>query len=139
MLKFHIIAAAIFLLAGEARAEDEREAMIRKAAAAEESSRAAATIARVQGEWGALIANRVRKFWAMPIGAPERFMCKVDVGLTPDGAVLSAAVVQDCGGAAMNTSLETAVFKASPLPLPSLPAAFNPRIYLVFCPNAGCQ
>jgi len=60
----------------------------------------------------------VRRNWVRPPGGSEDFTCKVQVSLIPGGDVAQARVVQSCGDAVLDRSVEAAVFKAAPLPVP---------------------
>ena len=51
--------------------------------------------------------------------------CVVRVRLAPGGEVLSANVVRSSGNPAFDRSVESAVFKANPLPAPKDPYVFE--------------
>jgi colicin import membrane protein len=61
----------------------------------------------------------------------------VHVRLTPSGEVLSANVVRSSGNAVFDRSVENAVYKAAPLPLPGDPTLFDNfrEIRFVFDPD----
>lgn len=90
---------------------------------AEEHSRAeAAKVARAATEadkYKALIRQKVSRNWNQPHGAAPGLKCVVRVRLVPGGEVLEAHVIKGSGNAAFDRSVEAAVFKASPLPLPT--------------------
>jgi len=56
----------------------------------------------------------------------------VQVQLMPGGDVVSAQVVQSSGDAAFDRSVEAAVFRAAPLPLPPDPGLFESFRTLTF-------
>ncbi|MCG6872238.1 MAG: cell envelope integrity protein TolA [Gammaproteobacteria bacterium] len=68
-----------------------------------------------------MIQQHVRRHWNQPPNALN-MVSKVRVRLTPGGEVLNAAVVLSSGNAAFDRSVEYAVYRSSPLPLPSDPA-----------------
>lgn len=118
--------------AEEKRRKDEMAAAL----AAELQGR----IQAAQADWGSVLAARIRKFWNRPPASPTSFHCVVAMQLAPSGEVLSAKVTQSCGNDPLDRSVEAAVIKASPMPLPPDPAAFVPNISITFCPAPNaCQ
>lgn len=113
-----------------------RQAALEAAMAAELQGR----IQAAQADWGSVLASRIRKFWTRPAGSADNFRCVVQMRLAPNGDVLDARVVSSCGTEPLDRSVEAAVLKASPMPLPPDPKAFTPDIKVTFCPNpAACQ
>ncbi|HEY9547573.1 MAG TPA: TonB family protein, partial [Solimonas sp.] len=70
-----------------------------------------------------------------PPASPDDFACTVAMQLAPDGQVLSAKVVSSCGNGPLDRSVEAAVIKASPMPLPKEPKAFVPNVTVNFTPR----
>jgi colicin import membrane protein len=115
----------------EARKKREQETQQRKVAedslkqqlAEEEGARAeAARAARAASEadkYRAMIRQKVSRNWARPAGASTGLKCLVRVRLAPGGDVLDAKVVKGSGNALFDRSVEVAVHKASPLPIPA--------------------
>lgn len=99
---------------------EERER--RKAAEAEERERKeAARKARAltaAEKYKLLIRQKVSRNWARPPGAQTGLQCTVRVRLVPSGDVLQVTVVKTSGDERFDRSVENAVYKASPLPLP---------------------
>ena len=84
--------------------------------------------ARDQGvvaEYVSYIQEKVRRNWLRPAGSSNDFSCIVQVALIPGGDVASARVVKSCGDAVLDRSVESAVFKAAPLPVPPDQAMFH--------------
>ncbi len=111
----------------EARRKAEAEA--RKAAEAEMQARLAAEQARLASqrqsamqsminEYVAYIKEKVERNWIQPPGSSSALSCTVQVRLIPSGEVIDAQIVRSSGDAAFDRSVEAAVFKASPLPVP---------------------
>ncbi len=114
--------------------EDKRrqkltEQSLQEQLAAEEKQRTdtvrAARAATVVDKYKALIRQRVSRSWNRPVGVAKGLKCVVHVRLTPGGEVLSAAVVRSSGNEIFDRSVEYAVYKAAPLPLPEDPTLFD--------------
>lgn len=104
------------------REEQERKRALAEQLAAEEQARADAAATTTINEYTALIKNKVSRNWLKPAGNIKGLRCKVSVRLIPGGEVVSAQVVKSSGNSVFDRSVESAVFKASPLPLPQDPA-----------------
>ncbi|HEX2139741.1 MAG TPA: cell envelope integrity protein TolA, partial [Woeseiaceae bacterium] len=61
--------------------------------------------------------------------------CVINVRQVPGGEVISANIERCNGDAAVQRSIEAAVFKASPLPEPSNPALFERNLRITFKPE----
>ncbi|MEK9133314.1 MAG: cell envelope integrity protein TolA, partial [Pseudomonadota bacterium] len=118
----------------ERKHEDKRrqkltEQSLQEQLAAEEKQRTdtarAARAATVVDKYKALIRQRVSRSWNRPVGVAKGLKCVVHVRLTPGGEVLSAAVVRSSGNEIFDRSVEYAVYKAAPLPLPEDPTLFD--------------
>jgi len=83
-------------------------------AKAEQAARAQSELARVEG----LIRQKVERNWVRPAGWTKGMECVVRVRLAPTGEVITATVARPSGSPAFDRSVENAVYKASPLPLP---------------------
>lgn len=104
------------------RKRKEAEAALREQLEAEEklheqarAAKAANEVARYKG----LIAQKVERNWVRPVTSLQNPSCVVRVRVVPGGEVLEARVVRSSGNPAFDRSVESAVFKASPLPLPA--------------------
>lgn len=118
----------------ERKNEDKRrqkltEQSLQEQLAVEEKQRTdtarAARAATVVDKYKALIRQRVSRSWNSPVGVAKGLKCVVHVRLTPGGEVLSAAVVRSSGNEIFDRSVEYAVYKAAPLPLPEDPTLFD--------------
>jgi colicin import membrane protein len=115
----------------EAAAQRHRQAQkeLKQALAAEEQERAAqaneakamAAMADLEG----LIRERVTRNWNRPKGAPDGLDCLVRVRLAPGGEVLDVSIVKSSGNSLFDRSVENAVYKAAPLPVPDDPKLFQ--------------
>jgi colicin import membrane protein len=73
---------------------------------------------RVVDQYIEIIRQKVARNWLKPAGARAGLSCTVSVSLIPGGEVLSARVTRGSGDPVFDRSVESAVLKASPLPLP---------------------
>ncbi len=108
------------------KAEAERR---RKAAEQELQARLAAeqkrlaaqrqsAMQRMINEYVLYIQEKVQRSWIRPPGSSSALSCTVQVRLVPGGEVVDAQIVRSSGNPAFDRSVEAAVFKASPLPVP---------------------
>jgi colicin import membrane protein len=108
--------------AEEERKRKEAEKQLSEAMAAEERERQeAARRARAltaAEKYKILIRQKVSRNWVRPPGAAKGLQCTVKVRLAASGDVLTVAVTQSSGNDLFDRSVENAVLKASPLPLP---------------------
>jgi colicin import membrane protein len=79
----------------------------------------------VVAEYIGYIQERIQRSWLRPPGSPAGLSCVVQVGLIPGGEVARVQIVRSSGDPVFDRSVETAVYKASPLPLPSDAALFK--------------
>jgi colicin import membrane protein len=83
-------------------------------ARAEQAARAQSELARIES----LIRQKVERNWVRPAGWTKGMECVVRVRLAPTGEVMNATIARPSGSPAFDRSVENAVYKASPLPLP---------------------
>jgi len=107
----------------EAAARQREAEQALQAQLAEEESLARATSAL--SKYIPYIQEKVQNSWLRPAGSPRGLRCVIRVKLIPGGEVVSAKVVKSSGDALFDRSVESAVLKASPLPLPADPALFK--------------
>ena len=128
-------AAAAKAAADEARERAAREAEVRRALAAEEEESAAAARAGVQDEYRALLAQAIERSWIRPPSARAGLACTLYVTQVPGGAVTDVRLGACNGDEAVRESIVNAVYRASPLPPPRDPRAFERRLEIVFRPK----
>jgi colicin import membrane protein len=130
----------------ERRKEEQRrqklaEQTLQEQLAAEEKTRQqaaqSARAATIVDRYRALIRQRVSQNWNRPVGAAKGLKCVVNVRLAPSGEVHSVRVVRPSGNTIFDGSVEKAVFKAAPLPLPEDPTLFDNfrEIEFLFSPD----
>ncbi len=73
---------------------------------------------RIIAQYISLIEQKVKRNWHKPASATAGMSCTVRVRLLPGGEVSDARVVVSSGDELFDRSVESAVYRASPLPLP---------------------
>ncbi|MEZ5513469.1 MAG: cell envelope integrity protein TolA [Steroidobacteraceae bacterium] len=113
----------------------EREAELRRRLAAEERGSALRS-SPAADQWKAQIRARIERAWIRPPSARPGVECEVAVTQVPGGEITSVTVERCTGGDdALRSSVEAAVYRASPLPLPPDPSLFERNLRLTFRPN----
>lgn len=107
--------------AAEKRSREDKVDLARRLQAETKEREQAARQRRIDGavdEYIPLIRQKVQNNWIKPAGWKKGVICVVNVRLVPSGEVLAVRVVKSCGSTIFDRSVENAVFKASPLPVP---------------------
>jgi colicin import membrane protein len=108
--------------AEEARRKAEQEMQARLAAEQERlTAQRQSAMQRMIDEYVLYIREKVQRSWIRPTGSAAELSCTVEVRLIPSGEVIDAQIVRSSGSPAFDRSVEAAVFKASPLPVPPDP------------------
>lgn len=105
----------------------EEERLLREAQQAEiaaEADRLEAMNSNEMLAYQAAIQRKVLRNWVRPATAPDDLECFVAIRQLPNGEVVSVQVQRCNGDDVVVRSIEVAVKKASPLPLPSNPILF---------------
>lgn len=136
--------------AARQKAEQERKAAAEAAARAkaEKAAREAELARQFEAEQDdlergnviAAIRQKVTRNWLRPPGTAEQGLkCTVRVRLGGSGSVLLVNVTESSGNGAFDRSVEAAVRKADPLPMPSSPRLLSQfkEILFVFDPAEG--
>lgn len=107
--------------------EDQQrlQEMLQQEEADREAAVKAARAASLIDEYKTAIRQKVSRNWIKPVGVARGMQCVVRVRLVPGGEVLEAQVVQSSGNPVFDRSVESAVFKAAPLPLPDAQDMFD--------------
>ena len=96
----------------------------------------AARIGEVQKTWAQQLNEHIRSRWLRPPGLPQGLRCQVRIEILPNGEVVSVTIIRSSGNPAFDVSVENAVYKSSPLPLPSDPKAFERVLEPIFTPES---
>jgi len=116
------------------RLQAEAEAA-RQAEFEAESNRLEAMEANATAAYMYQIRSRVMNRWARPASATVGMECVAHIKQLPGGEVVSVNIGQCNGDAAVKQSIETAIYRASPLPQPADPSVFDREISLIFRPD----
>ena len=111
-----------------------RESELAASMAAEEQLIAARTSGEL-AEYIALIKQRVERNWVKPSGSASAIECEVYVSQIPGGEVVGVKTGRCNADAAVIRSVEAAVYKSSPLPVPSNPRLFERNLRFMFKPQ----
>ncbi|HET7371126.1 MAG TPA: cell envelope integrity protein TolA [Gammaproteobacteria bacterium] len=114
----------------ELQQELAAEEAARKKAAAE--AKAAAQRSEAMGNYVAGIKQKVVRNWLVPPTTPADLKCVVNVTQIPGGTVVNAEVASCNADEAVQQSIISAVYKASPLPEPSEASLFERQIRFTF-------
>ncbi len=117
-----------------AREKARREAELREQIAREEQ-RLAAERAGLLGQYIGLIQQRVTRSWIRPPEAQPGLNCEVFVSQIPGGDVVDVRIGRCNGSDVVKRSIESAVYRASPLPPPPDPALFERNLVFEFKPE----
>lgn len=118
----------------ERRRREEEAEMLAAAIKAEEERTAARNSDEMTAYLFALQQKVVRN-WSPPPSATEGLNCEVRVRQTPSGEVIDARVMRCNGDAAVERSIEAAVRRASPLPVPQNSLLFESTVIFAFRPD----
>ena len=80
----------------------------------------------IVNKYQALIQQAISEHWVIPPQANKKRYSVLLIRLAPGGVVLDVQVTRSSGDPALDNSARAAVFKASPLPVPSASADFEP-------------
>ena len=113
--------------AEQAKADSERK-QAADAAAAKQAAQDSERKARIAGEvdkYKALIVNAIGRNWILPENADGTMSSQFRIRLAPDGNVLEVTLTRSSGDPLLDRSAQTAIYKASPLPVPTDSETFN--------------
>ncbi|PJD93669.1 MAG: protein TolA [Legionella sp.] len=117
-------------IAEAARAQQEQAALQEKNRLAQQTAAAAAAqrSAQMSGEvnkYKALIIQAISQHWILPERVDRNLSSKFRIRLAPDGKVLEVSLISSSGDPVLDRSAQSAIYKASPLPVPTDQAMFN--------------
>ncbi|MCK4869788.1 MAG: cell envelope integrity protein TolA [Gammaproteobacteria bacterium] len=102
--------------------------LLQQQIAQEQKQMAAAQAAKIQSvvdQYKALIVQAISERWIVPSNLAQGISCQLLLNLAPGGAVLNVSVVTSSGNPVLDRSAQTAVWKASPLPVPKDSSMFD--------------
>jgi colicin import membrane protein len=121
--------------AQDAKARAAREADLKRSLAAEEQEGAAVARPGVKDEYRALLVQAIERNWIRPPSARAGLACTLYVNQATGGTVVDVKIGPCNGDEAVRESIVNAVYRASPLPAPGDPRAFERRLEIVFMPT----
>ena len=124
--------------AQEAKVKADREADLKRrlaAEAAEEEGAAAMARSGVVDEYRTLLSQAIERSWIRPPSAKAGLECTLHVSQAPGGTVVDVKLGACNGDQSVRESIVNAVYRASPLPAPRDPRAFERRLEIVFRPT----
>jgi colicin import membrane protein len=122
--------------AQDAKAKAALEADLKRRLAAEEAEGAAAAARPgVKDEYRSLLVQAIERSWIRPPSARAGLACTLYVNQATGGTVVDVKLGPCNGDEAVRESIVNAVYRASPLPAPSDPRAFERRLEIVFKPT----
>lgn len=108
--------------------QEDANDLLQKQLASEQQQLVSARSHYVAGEldkYKSLILNAIGQQWLIPEGSNKELSATLVIRLAPGGMVLNVQVEKSSGDPALDHSAVTAVYKASPLPVPNDPSLFN--------------
>jgi colicin import membrane protein len=117
----------------EAAQRSQSESELRRSLEQEERSNSARS-SPAMADWVGQIGARIQRAWLRPPSARPGIECVVYVSQVPGGEVVNVRVGECNGDQAVRESIESAVYRASPLPPPPDPALFERNLEIRFKP-----
>lgn len=117
------------------RQRREAEAAARRAEIGAEDARLEAVNAGALERYMFALQQKVQRNWVKPASAGPGLECVVSVRQLPGGEVVDVTIGTCNGDAAVQRSIEAAIYKASPLPLPADPNLFERNLRFTFKPE----
>ncbi len=118
-------------LAKQQAAQAQQKKIAQQEAAKQAAEDKAATQARAQelqgvvNKYAVMIKQSIEQRWIIPDNINKDMSTKLQVRLAPGGTVVDVRVITSSGDTRLDRSARAAVFKASPLPVPSEPQMFD--------------
>lgn len=103
----------------EKEAEEQQKALLAKQAQQQ------ALISAEVNKYKALIINAISANWILPADVDKHLSCRFEIHLAASGQVLDVKLLQTSGDPVLDRSAQTAIFRASPLPVPPSSEAFK--------------
>ena len=122
----------------EREEKERREKIAEKKRITDQQKRAVYEQSEVS-KYKGMIRSQITRNWIFPASYQKGMRCKVLVRLIPSGDVVSVRILQSSGNIAFDRSVEMAVNKASPLPVPKSDTGLFDHfreVEFVFDPNA---
>ena len=102
----------------QAKLAEEKAAQLEKEKKAAAAAREAKMLSEAE-KYKLLIVNAISRQWILPENVDKQLSSRFEIRLGPDGSVLDVRLIQSSGDAILDRSAQTAIYKASPLPVPT--------------------
>lgn len=102
---------------------------------AADNADASARLEAEANEWHRAVIGAITRVWSPPSGTSHDLKAVLNLSIDSTGQVRSTTVTISSGTPAFDDSITRAIYRASPLPLPSSAAAFTPKISACFSPS----
>ena len=79
----------------------------------------------VVDKYKALVLQAISQQWLLPANVDKKLYAELLIRVAPGGMVLDVQLIRSSGDVTLDRSARAAVFKASPLPVPKEPDAFD--------------
>jgi len=106
-----------------AELERQKQAVAEQQAAANSAKKA--QLAGEVNKYKAMILDAIGRRWILPENVDSTLSSQFHIRLAPDGAVLEVSLTKSSGDPILDRSAQTAIYKASPLPVPNDSDTFN--------------
>ena len=109
-------------------AKEQADALRKQQESSKLAAQNAEKNARIAGEvdrYKALIISAISRQWILPDNTQNNLSSQFRIRLAPDGSVLEVSLTRGSGDSVLDHSAQSAIYKASPLPVPADPEAFN--------------
>ena len=109
-------------------AKEQADALRKQQESSKLAAQNAEKNARIAGEvdrYKALIISAISRQWILPDNTQNNLSSQFRIRLAPDGSVLEVSLTRGSGDSVLDHSAQSAIYKASPLPVPAEPEAFN--------------
>lgn len=119
----------------QAQIEKEEQQRLKQASDLKRAKKEQLEVAKYKG----MIRSEITRNWVFPASYQKGMKCKILVRLIPSGDVVRVVVVESSGNSAFDRSVEMAVQKASPLPVPASSTGlfeYFREVEFIFDPNA---
>lgn len=106
----------------EQLAREQAEADVK---AQQKAAKQAEEAATMKADAAADIRAKVQSVWSYPPAVNPSMETVVRITMVPTGQVMQVDIIKSSGNAALDRSVEQAIYKASPLPVPKDPRVFE--------------
>ena len=114
--------------------QERREATVRVQGEEESVDQEPAVEAGLLNEYVRSVESHIYENWVRPGSAQAELECVVNLTLAPSGEVVAVLIRRCNGDEAIVGSIEAAVLRSSPLPLP-IPSVFERNLEFLFSPD----